>query len=107
MSNTGTRTLLRMIGLGVALALPLGVAVLHRQLAVDTCLDRGGCFDYAEGSCVFDRSDESRCAGPHSWLPPNGAWLGPATAITIPVALALLAMHDRGRRSVALRGRRK
>ena len=95
MNNFGARTLLRMIAVSVVLMTPLGAVALRRQLSIDTCLDRGGCFDYTAGECVFDHAAEQRCAGPHSWLPGQAVWLGAVTAVAVPLALAGLWAHDR------------
>jgi hypothetical protein len=40
-----------------------------RSLAVDTCLDRGGSFDYSQGSCALDSTSTSQAGIGYGALP--------------------------------------
>jgi len=53
---------------------------VHRWLAVDTCLDRGGAYDYAAFTCSFDVQPSGH--GP----------LIPESALLLPILLALAAV---------------
>jgi hypothetical protein len=85
----------RILGLIVLLLIPLTAVVLNHQLAIDACLDGGGCYARATDSCVHDHANAHLCTGPHSWLPHGLARVGWATAVGFPLAIVFLVAHDR------------
>jgi hypothetical protein len=94
MSGTGSRTVMRAIGLGGLSLLPLTVELLRGLSRIDRCLDRGGRIDPWTWECVIER-DPSRISRLPPLLPREAAWLGPVTAVLVPLSLVFLVAHDR------------
>jgi hypothetical protein len=81
--------------LGAALmlvAVALVGSAIYTFLGVDTCIDQGGSFNYADGVCDFDNS--------HPYVPPNDiAQLGAAVLFGVAGSVVLVIARYRRKRA--------